>query len=415
MLNENHSSREWKYKQRWLSSVVKEAIQRFPVVVITGARQVGKSTFLIHEFKDYKYINLDEFDYLQQSKTDPLSLWAHSDRIIIDEAQRAPELFSYIKTTVDRYKFKKRFILSGSSNLLLMKNITETLAGRAVYLDMYPMTVPEAEGISNPGNFWALLKGRTIKEQQTNPKDHLFYLLKGHMPALLFLEDLRSILMWWEGYIKTYLERDLRELSQIDSLIDFRRLLELLGPRTATIVNQTELARDTGISQPTVSRYLKLLEITNIVVRLPAYFSSRPKRLIKSPKIFFIDPALAVYLSGYHDIESLSKARELGQFFETMIFLHLRVLSELMVPRGRLYYWRTSSGKEVDFVLEHGRDLYAFEVKHTSNPTVRNAKNLIEFLDLYPQTKRAFLLHTGTQIRYLHSKILALPWWWALR
>ncbi|RMG01104.1 MAG: ATP-binding protein, partial [Nitrospirae bacterium] len=302
-----------------MASLAKEALKDFSIVVITGARQVGKSTFLEKEFQGFKYVNLDEFDYLLQAKTDPEPLWIDSDRVIIDEAQRVPEIFPYIKATVDRAKGKKRFILSGSSNILLMKNISESLAGRAIYLEMFPMTVAEAEGISRPRNFQEILKGKTVKEQEPGEKEPIKYLLRGLMPPLLFIKNLRSILLWWEGYIKTYLERDLRELSQIDSLIDFRRVLEAIAPRTATVINQTDIARDTGVSQPTISRYLKLLEISNMVLKLPAFYTNRIKRIVKSPKLFFIDPALSVYLSGYHDRDSLKKSREIGQFFETLV------------------------------------------------------------------------------------------------
>lgn len=415
MLNNNHSKQKWNYRPRWIYSRVKEATEQFPVVVITGARQVGKSTFLKKEFGTYKYVNLDEFDQLAQAKEDPLSLWIDSDHTIIDEAQRAPEIFPYIKTTVDKYGDKKRFILSGSSNLLLMKNITETLAGRAVYLEMYPMTTAEAEGIKEPVNFWRLIKSKDIEEAEVGTKAPVKYILRGFMPPLIFINNIRGILMWWEGYVKTYIERDLRELSQIDSLIDFRRVLEAIAPRTATVINQTEIARDTGVSQPTTSRYLKILEISNMVQRIPGYYSNRIKRVIKSPKLHFVDPALAVYLSGYHDTGSLSGSRELGQFFETMIFMHLKVLSELMLPKGRLFYWRTVTGREVDFVLEHRRNLYAFETKLTSNPSVKDAKHLIEFVKIFPETKKAFLVYTGAKVRILHSKVLAVPWWWLCR
>ncbi|RMG71226.1 MAG: DUF4143 domain-containing protein, partial [Nitrospirae bacterium] len=129
----------------------------------------------------------------------------------------------------------------------------------------------------------------------------------------------------------------------------------------------------------------------------------------------FIDPALSVYLSGYHDRDSLKKSREIGQFFETLVFLHLKVLAECMVPKGRLYYWRTVTGKEVDFVLEQGKNLYAFEVKLSKKPLLNDAKNLIEFTGHFPETKMAFLVHAGGTIRYLHSKVLAVPWWWILR
>lgn len=136
-------------------------------------------------------------------------------------------------------------------------------------------------------------------------------MLKGFMPSLMQFEDLKDILLWWEGYVKTYIERDVRDLSQIESLIDFRKVLDCLAVRTGNILNQTEIARDTGISQPTVYRYLKLLEVSHIIKRIPAYSQNRTKRVIKTPKVYFIDPALSAYLAGYHDEKSLSSAREI--------------------------------------------------------------------------------------------------------
>jgi len=198
------------------------------VVVISGARQVGKSTFLQNEFPDYKYISLDDFSVLQQAKSDPLSLWIGTERVIVDEAQKAPEIFSAIKLSVDRTQRKMRFLISGSSNLLLMKGISETLAGRAVYFEMLPMSYSEMYGEDKtPRNFFNLLDpDYTITEQELNDIDPLPFIIKGFMPPLINLQKRNDVILWWEGYVKTYLERDLRELSQVESLIDFRRVLE---------------------------------------------------------------------------------------------------------------------------------------------------------------------------------------------
>jgi predicted AAA+ superfamily ATPase len=293
-----------------------------------------------------------------------------------------------------------------------MREVSESLAGRAIYFEMYPMTYYEINDQTEKSNFLRLWQEDIIEEETLEKVDPIPFILKGFMPPLLYIDDLDSILLWWEGYIKTYLERDLRELSQIENLIDFRRLMEALAPRSGNIINQTEIARDTGISQPTVHRYLKLLEILNIIRKVPAYFSNRLKRLIKSPKVFFIDPALCAYLSGYHNEESLINARELGGFFETMIFLHLQVYSEFLTPKGKLYYYRSVSGKEVDFIFEWGRRLLAFEVKLTEKPAVKDIKNLIDFVEENPNTVRGVLIYNGESVRYLHSKVIAVPWWW---
>jgi predicted AAA+ superfamily ATPase len=413
-MNGNHSSNEWIYRRRWIGPQIKSAIKTFPVVVISGARQVGKSTFLQKEFKDFKYVSLDDLSTLKQAKTDPSSLWIDTNQVIIDEAQKAPEIFSAIKLTVDSTHRKTRFLISGSSNLLLMKKISETLAGRAIYFEMSPMTYSEIEGkIDITKNFFDLWKLHyKIKEQDLPPIEPMYFMLKGYMPPLMHLTDRKDILLWWEGYIKTYLERDLRELTQVESLIDFKRVLDSLAIRTGNVLNQTEIARDTGVSQPTVYRYIKLLEVSNIIKRIPPYYMSRTKRITKSPKLFFIDPGLSVYLSGYHEGAALRNARELGSFFETMVFLHLKVLSELMIPKANIFYWRTTTGKEVDFVLEQGKKLLALEVKLTKNPTFNDIRNLLTFIEDYPRTLRGILIHAGSSIKWLHSKILAVPWWW---
>lgn len=412
-MNDFHSNNEWIYKKRYIGDLVRSAIKSFPVIVISGARQVGKSTFLLREFPDFKYINLDDFSILMQAKKDPSSLWIGADRVVIDEAQKVPEIFTSIKIAVDSDR-KKRFLISGSSNLLLMKGVTETLAGRAVYFEMMPMLYGELMGEPERAkNFFALWnKQWTITEQRVEHVSPFNFLLKGFMPPLMYLKELREILLWWEGYVKTYVERDLRELSQVESLIDFRRVLDSVALRTGNILNQTEIARDTGVSQPTVYRYLKLLEVSNLIKRIPPYFKSKTKRITKSPKIYFIDPALSVYLSGYHDEQSLANAREVGGFFETMVFLHLSVLCELMIPKAKIFYWRATTGKEVDFVVEHGRNLLVFEAKLTKNPSFDDIKNLLTFMQMHPQTLMGVLLHAGDGIKWLHSKVIALPWWW---
>lgn len=413
-MNNFHSNGELNYKKRLIAPIISSAIESFPVVIISGARQVGKSTLLQNEFPHFKYVNLDDFFILKQAKADPSSLWIHEERVIIDEAQKVPEILSAIKLEVDRARGKKRFIISGSSNLLLMQKITESLAGRAVYFELMPMTYGEIkenwDGLNRFLSLWE--KDFAVKEQQTESVNPLPFMLKGFMPALLQIDNLRDILLWWEGYIKTYIERDLRELSQIESLIDFRRLLDSLALTTANVVNQTEIARDVGISQPTVHRYIKLLEVSNIIKRVQSFSKSRSKRVIKTPKVFFLDPALSVYLCGYHDLDSLRQARELGSSFETMVFLHLTVLCEILVPKAKLFYFRTTNGREIDFVVEQGKKLIAFEVKYTKNPTFEHIKNLLYFIEEYPETLRGILIHAGSTIKWLHSKILAVPWWW---
>lgn len=416
-MNENYSSFKWKYKKRVLREIIVQILKDFPIVVLSGARQVGKSTFLQEEFSEFKYLSMDDFSVLEQAKADAISLWKDVDKIIIDEAQKVPEIFSAVKLTVDRTRRKKKFILSGSSDLLLMKNVTDSLAGRAIYLEMYPLTIGEImENFTNFVNFKILFeenfKLNQLKQPLFIPKSIEYYLIKGFMPPLLYVESLQSAILWWESYIKTYLERDLRDFARIESLIDFRKVMSSAAFRCANLINQTEIARDTGISQPTVYRYLNLLEVTSIIKRIFPYFPARAKRIIKTPKVFFIDPALAVYLTGYSEEKVLQKAREKGAFFENLVFLHLKVNCAISLPKAELYFYRDTTGLEVDFVVEKGTKIVAFEAKLTDSPSLRDVKNLLKFLEKFPKILRGVVIHTGEEVKWLHSKILALPWWY---
>ena len=412
-MNDNYSSPEIFYP-RWLTPLLQQASEDHPVVVLTGARQVGKSTLLLNAepFKYWRFLSLDDFDILRQARQAPAALWAGAENIVLDEVQKAPELLLVVKQAVDRHPGRYHFLLSGSANLLLMKQVSESLAGRAVYFVLDPMSLGEIHQSPHPDLIQRLLSDDWPAEAvlADSPEDTIPLLLRGLMPPLLTMSSPVAWVRWWDGYVATYLERDLRQVSQIEALLDFRRLMELVALRSGQLLNQTELARDAQLSQPTVHRYLNLLETTHMFERLPAYTASHTTRLLKAPKAFWNDTGLAVYLSGYYTEDDLRKARELGAYFETLIYHHLRILTGLMTPPGRLYFWRTQNGQEVDFVIEHGRRLLVVEVKQTTNPSYRDASGLRAFLAAYPQAMGGVLVHTGREVRRLDEHILAVPW-----
>lgn len=402
------------YYERWLTHSLQKATQDYPVLILTGARQVGKSTLLLNAepFRNWRLHTLDDFNVLAQARRDPEGLWAGTDRVVLDEVQKAPDLLLAVKQTVDQNPSKYRFALSGSANLLLMKQVSESLAGRAVYFVLDPMALGEIHSTLPPNILARLLVGDFPEESILSeaPPDPSEIILRGLMPILLTLDSPQSWTRWWDGYVATYLERDLRQVAQIDALIDFRRMMELVALRSGQLLNQSEMARDAQMSQPTIHRYLNLLETTNLFERLPAFTVSHTSRLLKSPKAFLNDPGLAAFLSGYYDLESLHKAREYGAYFETLIYHHLRLLTRLMVPAGRLYFWRTREGTEVDFVIEHGRRTIALEVKMTDTPGFRDTAGLRSFLDEHPNTSAGLLVHGGQEIKRMDQKILAIPW-----
>ncbi len=402
------------YYQRWLTASLQEASRDHAVIVLTGARQVGKSTLLLNAepFCNWRFHTLDDFNVLAQAKRDPEALWAGAERVVLDEVQKAPELLQAVKIAVDRHPGKYRFVLSGSANLLLMRQVSESLAGRAVYFVLDPMAMGEIHQTPQPDILSRVLSGDFPAEGALpeEPADPLGIILRGLMPPLLTLDSPHAWVRWWEGYVATYLERDLRQVAQIDALLDFRKLMELVALRSGQLLNQSEIARDARLSQPTAHRYLNLLETTHLFERLPAYAVSHTTRLLKSPKAFLNDPGLAVFLSGYYDLNDLCNAREYGAYFETLIYHHLRLLTRLMTPAGRLYFWRTREGSEVDFVIEHGRKVAAIEVKSAKNPGYGDAAGLRAFLKEHPSASVGLLLHTGRDVKRLGDKILALPW-----
>ncbi len=412
-MNKNYSSPELYYK-RWLTPHLIDALNDASILVLTGARQVGKSTLLRREapFCDFRFLNLDDLDTLQQAKADPGSLFIGADRIVIDEVQRAPDLLLAVKQAVDQHPGRYKFVLSGSANLLLMKHVSESLAGRAIYFELNPMTLGESHQQPPPSLIKDLLAGIWPEAGRlAGPTPALPpLLLRGFMPALLTLDQPRAWTRWWDGYVTTYLERDLRQISQIDSLLDFRRLMILLALRSGQILNQSDLARDADLSQPTAHRYINLMETSYLFKRLPPFTANRSLRLIKSPKVFWSDPGLATFLSGYYEETDLQDAREFGFLFETLIFHHLQVLSQLLTPNARLFYLRMRTGQEVDFVVQHGRKILPIEVKLTQKPGYDDAKHLRLFLEQYQHAELGLLITNGREIKRLGRNVVAVPW-----
>jgi hypothetical protein len=412
-MNKSYSPLEG-YYSRWITPALQAASRDHPVVVLTGARQVGKSTLLTNAepFREWHFHSLDDFAILRQAHQAPESLWAGTKQVVLDEVQKAPELLSVIKQVVDRHPNQYRFVLSGSANLLLMKQVSESLAGRAVYFILDPLTLGEAHQAPPPTLLTQALSGNFPEEgvlSQPAP-DSTSDLLRGLMPPLLNLDTPQAWVRWWDGYVTTYLERDLRQVSQIESLLDFRRMMELTALRSAQVINQSDLARDAQLSQSTAHRYLNILETTHMFERLSAFTTSHTTRIVKAPKAFWNDTGLAIFLSGYFDEPELRAARELGSYFESFIYHHLRVLTRLMTPAGRLYFWRTRTGLEVDFVVEHGRRVLAIEVKRATQVGYGDTAGLRAFLSEHPKASGGLLIYTGREIRRLDKTIVAVPW-----
>ena len=401
---------KWHYKPRWLAGQIRKAISFSPIIVLSGARQTGKSTLLQQEFASntWHYITLDDLDVLSTAQRRPEELLAVSEHLIIDEVQRTPDLLLSVKQAVDKDR-NRRFILSGSANLLLMKSVSESLAGRAAYFELLPMAYREE--IETTVSSWIMdLPDKRPPQAEEQPRRRIQDLLfRGALPPALFLSDEREMSSWWKGYIRTYLERDLRDLTRISNLPDFRKMMGLLALRSGQILRQSEIARDAGLSQATAGRYINLLEITGLLVRLNSYSTNISKRIIKSPKVYFIDPGLICALAGFTRPEEITDSLR-GMLFESYICLNLLVFSSL--HGGRLHYFRTQGGKEkeVDFVLEMDKQVVAIEAKNAKKVGLREAESLFFLKDILPGWKAGLIVYDGSETLTLGKDIFAIPW-----
>jgi uncharacterized protein len=397
---------------RLVSKALSERMRVMPAVVVTGARQTGKST-LAEELVPgaRRYATLDDLDVLDAARRDPDALVGGSGPVTLDEVQREPALLRAVKRSIDRDRKPGRFLLTGSANLLLMQQVSESLAGRASYLTLWPMTRREQRGLGQCGRWEELLATPDtgwrdlLADEKGSAEDWHALARRGGFPTpALQLTTASDRRIWFDGYVRTYLERDLQDLASISSLPDFRRLMRAACLRMGQLLNQTELGRDAALPQPTVHRWLNLLETSYLLVRLPAYAVNRTKRLIKAPKIYWGDTGVAMHL--------IETAEPSGAHLENLVLHDLLVWRDARIERAELGYWRTSVGEEVDFVVETGGKLLPIEVKSTARPRLGDATHLRTFREEYGKKSRAgLLLHTGNTIEWLAPDVLAAPWW----
>lgn len=395
------------YYPRAIAPHVRAALSDMPAVVITGMRQTGKSTFLQQqkELQDRRYITFDDFEYLEAAKQDPVSFLREEIRkhqfLSIDEVQKCPEILTAIKRIVDKERRPGQFLLSGSSNFALLKGVTETLAGRSVYFAMHPFTRRETNRKTQTTpflkRFWEkgeVSKSKNLKSVEAED------VLGGGMPSVC-LGEVRNKDLWFKGYEQTYLERDVRELSQVGNIMLFRNLLRLAALRTGQLLSVSQLGRDARLNSATTSRYLSLLEASFIVYRLYPYLNNRASRLVKTPKLYFTDSGLASFLAG----PDYGK----GALFETYIAQNIIGIIDAELPDAKSYFWNVQGRHEVDFVIERGSRCIAIEVKDKKRWDAGDLSGLKAFLEATPHCVAGILAYNGTESVKVGKKIWAIP------
>lgn len=396
---------------RLVEDALAERLRVMPAVVVTGARQTGKSTLAAQRVPGARrYATLDDLDVLDAARRDPEALVGGTGKVTLDEVQREPSLLAAVKRAIDRNRTPGRFLLTGSANLLLMRQVSESLAGRASYLTLWPMTRREQRGEGRAGRWDELLAARdedwldVLATGDGESEEWRSLALRGGFPTpAVHLDDSKQRAIWFDGYVRTYLERDLQDLAAISALPDFRRLMRAACLRLGQLVNQTELARDVALPQATVHRWLNLLETSYLLVRLPAYAVNRTKRLIKSPKLYWGDTGVALHLA---------EEQPRGAHLENLVLNDLLAWRDARIERAEIGYWRTASGEEVDLVIEAAGALLPIEIKAGARPRLAEAAQLRSFRREYGKEARAGLLvHTGSTLEWLAPDVLAVPWW----
>jgi len=353
------------YFTRDIESRVLSAARQFPAVLVTGARQAGKSTLLRHLFPKYRYVSLDDPQLRALGTSDPaLFLSTNPPPVIIDGIQYAPQLLPHIKMRIDAHRRAAgQYHLNGSQVFQLLQGISETLAGRIAVFNLYPFS-------------WKELAHAPGRNKATDDVGMAKQLVAGFYPEQLTMPDLDSDL-WYGSYIATYLERDIRNIRRVGDLGLFQKFVALLATRAGSLLNLSEVAKECGVAQPTARAWLTILEATYLVYLLKPYHANVAKRTIKAPKLYFIDTGLLCYLLGIDSAARFFKAAERGGIFENMVVIEALKQSAAGKGKTGFFYYKTSNGLEVDLIIEHGGQRRAYEIKLSKTVSTQDASGLV--------------------------------------
>lgn len=373
------------YVTRTAEKIVEKTSASFPVVMITGPRQVGKTSLLEQcsaklssKRNTRKYISLDNMRERVLAQNEPeLFLERYAPPVFIDEIQYAPGLLPYIKQIVDTKKKNGLFWITGSQQFSLMQHVTESLAGRVGIIKLLGISNSELAGLSESQPFFPTEKILQQKEiaykniRRTNVFEKIW---RGSFPRLIFSRGV-DWSQFYESYITTYVERDIRAITQVSDELKFLRFIRVCAARTGQLLNYADLAKETDVSLPTAKSWLSLLSTSGLVYLLEPYFTNIEKRIVKTPKLYFLDTGLAAYLTGWETAKTLEIGATRGAFFETYVVSEILKSYYNNGKSPRMYFYRDHDKKEIDLLLEKNATLYPFEIKTTANPNASDLKN----------------------------------------
>lgn len=391
-----------------MAKVLKQVSDSFPVILVTGPRQVGKTTLLEMCASDnMKYVSLDDLDVRSLAQNDPgLFIQTYTPPVIIDEIQYAPELFSYIKIVADRERKNGLFWLTGSQKFHLMKGITESLAGRVAVLDLLGLSNAE---INSKGEYSKpFLPTNEIGTTENNKVMEVFReIWLGSFPRVIDNPDARDI--FYRSYVQTYIQRDVKDILNITDEITFHKFLGAIAARTGQLLNYTDVARDIGIDNKTVKAWLSVLEASGLVYLLYPYHTNVTKRIIKTPKLYFLDTGLCAYLTKWTTPEALEAGAMSGAIFETYVVSEILKSYWHNGQEANLYFYRDTDQKEVDLLIEANNILYPVEIKKTATPSKTATKNFDVLQKLDKKIGKGTVICLTEKNIPLSSEVIAIP------
>ena len=413
------------YIERNIAEVLRKRAKNSRCLLLTGPRQVGKSTLLKNMYPDVKYYTFDDKVLLTSATDDPkLFIKNLSKPSILDEVQYAKDLFPYIKIECDKEDSYENYYLTGSQQMKLMKKAKESLAGRVSILELQGLSMREIHGVTFNKHFVPTDEYITEREKQVTPYKNIWQIIhRGSYPELYVRE--REWVDFYSSYVRTYLERDIRDEIELKDEITFTKFLTALAARTGQILNYANLAEEVGVTQVTIKNWVSVLERTGIIFILQPYYSSHLTRAIKTPKIYFRDTGLACYLSRWNNYEALENSAVAGNMFETFVIAEIlkSFINEGLEYQFSVFYYRGKDKRnvkevcvfvekenEIDFIIEENGVLYPIEIKKSANPT-KNMADAFDVLDKDVDKKRGtgVILCLYDNKLYLKEDLIVLP------
>ncbi len=394
---------------RILKAHIKNALNYFPVVLLTGARQVGKSTLALDIFDTY--MTFDDITIFASARSDPKTFIAGLKKpVVIDEVQKMPEILNTIKMDIDKKRTNGSYLLTGSANIMAYKNIADTLAGRIAVLELLPLSCREIA--SRDDNVINDLLSQRITEAALPDIDNdsmLSHIINGGYPEIQKIDDARGRYLWFGSYISTYIERDIRDIGALRHMDKFIRMFNMLASRSSQVLIKSDISRDASIDSKTLDNYLNLLELTYQISLLKPYSKNINKRFVKSSKLFFTDSGIVSYLLGISDPRQLMSSPYKGAVLETFVFAELLKAVKYSDKPAELFFYRTFDKKEIDFVLEKGDSLVAIEAKFSRTVTKSDFRHIIDLKNSTDNFTAGHVIYMGEHILPFGENLFALP------